>query len=250
MLRPRYCIANWKMNLTVAEGKEYFSKWINKPLKNSGIKTIFCPSFTALFTIAKILKDSDSGLGAQNVYYEQEGAYTGEVSCTMLKDVGCRWVIIGHSERRTIFNETDKLIQKKLQNTLSKNLYPILCIGETKAERDSECTQAVLSRQLSILSSNFDHDLSRLVIAYEPIWAIGTGITASSDQAQEVHSFIRNIIGEKYGVEVAEDTSILYGGSCNPSNAVELFSQQDIDGGLIGGASLNANDFVVIANSF
>ena len=175
MYRKKYCVANWKMNFTISDVNLFMSKWKNKNLNNSHIETIFCPSFTELNTTAELLQNSSSKLGAQNVYYDSKGAFTGEVSCRMLKELGCEWVIIGHSERRSILGETDDMIQKKLDKIISEGMYPILCIGETKEDREYGNTQKILSRQLSIAFKNLiGNEISTFVIAYEPVWAIGT----------------------------------------------------------------------------
>ena len=247
MHRTRYCVANWKMNFTLSDAKSFLSKWQNKDLNNTHIKTIFCPSFTELFTIAEIIDNSGAELGAQNVYYESSGAFTGEVSCSMLKETGCQWVIIGHSERRSILGETDEMIRNKLDQIYSENLYPIVCIGETKAERDDGNTQAVLSRQLSIACENLDRNkTNNLLIAYEPVWAIGTGVTATTDMISEAHQDIRNILNNN-GFN-GNEISILYGGSVSDENASELSAINDVDGFLIGGASLNVDKFYAIYN--
>ena len=190
-------------------------------------------------------------IGAQNCHQNESGAFTGEISAKMVKSVGCEYVIIGHSERRQYFAETDELLAEKTRSALQNNLTPLFCIGETLEERNNETYFQVLERQLNhgIFTLSSD-DFSKVVLAYEPVWAIGTGLTASPAQAQEIHAFIRTKIEDKYGINIANNTSILYGGSCNPKNAAELFAQKDIDGGLIGGASLNSRDFVTIVKTF
>ena len=247
MYRKKYCVANWKMNLAQSDIKSFIVQWENKKINHSKVKTIFCPSFTDLNTTAVLLQNSSSELGAQNVCYESKGAFTGEVSCTMLKEIGCKWVIIGHSERRNIFDETDDMIQKKLELIISENLYPILCIGESKDDRANGKTQDVLLRQLSILCEKYDgNKLSRLVLAYEPVWAIGTGVTATVDMISDAHNNIRNILFNN-GLN-GDETSILYGGSVTDKNAFELSIINDVDGFLIGGASLDVNKFYTIYN--
>ena len=235
------------MNFTLSEAKTFLNIWQNKDLNNSDIQTIICPSYTALFTIAEIINNSGVELGAQNVYFEPSGAYTGEISCRMLKETGCQWVIIGHSERRSILGETDDMIRNKLGQIYSENLSPILCIGETKAERDDGMTQAVLSRQLLIAFENLDeNDTNNLLIAYEPVWAIGTGITATIDMISETHLNIRNILNNQ-GFN-GNEISILYGGIVSDENASDLSAINDVDGFLIGGASLDADKFYAIYN--
>ena len=216
-------------------------------MKNEGVKTIICPSFTELNTTAELLHNSDSELGAQNVYYESNGAYTGEISCRMLKDLGCNWVIIGHSERRAIFGETDEMVCHKLDKLTSENMYPIVCIGETKDERENGKTEEVLSRQLLVAFENQKgKNIEHTVIAYEPVWAIGTGITATIDMISEAHQCIRNIFNTN-GFN-GDDISILYGGSVTNENAAELSGITDVDGFLVGGASLDVDKFYAIYN--
>ena len=247
MYRKQYCVANWKMNFTISDVKLFMSEWKNKNLNNSHIETIFCPSFTELNTTAGLLQNSNTKLGAQNVYYESKGAFTGEVSCRMLKEIGCEWVIIGHSERRSMLGETDEMIQKKLDKIISEAMRPILCIGETKEERDAGKTQEVLSRQLSISCKNMiENKINTFVIAYEPVWAIGTGVTATIDMISETHQDIRNILNDN-GLN-GNESSILYGGSVSDQNASELSAINDVDGFLIGGASLDVNKFYSIYN--
>ena len=247
MYRKQYCVANWKMNFTISDVILFMSEWKNKNLNNSNIETIFCPSFTELNTTAELLQNSSSKLGAQNVYYDSKGAFTGEVSCRMLKELGCEWVIIGHSERRSILGETDNMIQKKLDKIITEGMYPILCIGETKEERDAGKTQEILSRQLSIACNNLiGNEIDTFVIAYEPVWAIGTGVTATIDMISEAHQDIRNILNDN-GLN-GNENSILYGGSVSDQNASELSEINDVDGFLIGGASLDVNKFYSIYN--
>ena len=243
--RKQYCVANWKMNFTISDIKLFMSEWKNKSLNNSQIETIFCPSFTELNTTAELLYNSSSKVGAQNVSYKSKGAFTGEVSCRMLKELGCEWVIVGHSERRSIFGETDDVIQKKLDKIISEGMYPILCIGESKEEREAGNTQEILSHQLSIACKNID-GTDTFIIAYEPIWAIGTGITATIDMIYETHQDIRNILNDNNFN--GENISILYGGSVTDGNASELSAINDVDGFLIGGASLDVDNFYSIYN--
>ncbi len=247
MHRRRFCVANWKMNFNSSDTKSFLENWEKKDLNNKEVKTIFCPSFTELNTTAELLQNSDSELGAQNVYYESNGAYTGEISCRMLKDLGCNWVIIGHSERRAIFGETDEMVCHKLDKLTSENMYPIVCIGETKDERENGKTEEVLSRQLLVAFENQKgKNIEHTVIAYEPVWAIGTGITATIDMISEAHQCIRNIFNTN-GFN-GNEISILYGGSVTNENAAELSNITDVDGFLVGTASLDVEKFYAIYN--
>ena len=247
MHRRRFCVANWKMNFNSSDTKSFLENWEKKDLNNKEVKTIFCPSFTELNTTAELLQNSDSELGAQNVYYLSNGAYTGEISCRMLKDLGCNWVIIGHSERRAIFGETDEMVCHKLDKLTSENMYPIVCIGETKDERKNGKTEEVLSRQLLVAFENQKgKNIEHTVIAYEPVWAIGTGITATIDMISEAHQCIRNIFNTN-GFN-GNEISILYGGSVTNENAAELSNIRDVDGFLVGGASLDVEKFYAIYN--
>ena len=235
------------MNFNSSDTKSFLENWGKKDLNNKEVKTIFCPSFTELNTTAELLQNSDSELGAQNVYYLSNGAYTGEISCRMLKDLGCNWVIIGHSERRAIFGETDEMVCHKLNKLTSENMYPIVCIGETKDERENGKTEEVLSRQLLVAFENQKgKNIEHSVIAYEPVWAIGTGITATIDMISEAHQCIRNIFNTN-GFN-GNEISILYGGSVTNENAAELSNITDVDGFLVGTASLDVEKFYAIYN--
>ena len=247
MLRTRYCIANWKMNFTLFDAERFLAEWKNKTLNNPHIKTIFCPSFTELFAIADILKTSSSQLGAQNVFYESSGAFTGEISCSMLKEAGCQWVIIGHSERRLVLGETDEMIHNKLHQLITDDLIPILCIGETIDERNARQTKAVLKRQLTIACEEMDSSsLNKMIIAYEPVWAIGTGVTATTEIVAETHGDIRNILNT---IGLNDDAMpILYGGSVSANNCSSLSAIEHVDGFLIGTASMNVETFYSIYN--
>ena len=251
-MRKKVVAGNWKMNLDYAEGISIFSEIVNmvKDEKNGAQQAIICAPYIHLNSLAKLGGDTVK-IGAQNCHQNESGAYTGEISAKMIKSVGCEYVIIGHSERRQYFAETDALLAEKTTVALKNNLVPIFCIGETLDERNNGSYFDVIKSQLEngVFGLNTE-DFSKIILAYEPVWAIGTGLTASSDQAQEVHAFIRKEIAVKYGESTAEATSILYGGSCNPKNAAELFAQKDIDGGLIGGASLKSRDFVDIIKAF
>ena len=207
------------------------------------VDIMIAPTFTALYPVSKLLSDN-IGLGAQNVFYEDEGAFTGEISIKMLVSAGCRYVIIGHSERRQYFGETDESVNKKIKAAISENLIPVFCIGESEQERDLEETFSVLDKQVAKGLENFsENDLLNLVIAYEPIWAIGTGKTATPDQVQEVHGFLRSSIEKKFGNNLAKIVRILYGGSVKPDNISGLMELPDVDGALVGGASLDPETF-------
>lgn len=251
-MKKKIVAGNWKMNLEYEEGISLFSEIVNmvKDERKGDQVAVICAPFIHLNSLAK-LGGSIVHIGAQNCHQKESGAYTGEISAKMIKSVGCEYVIIGHSERRQYFAETDALLAEKTSIALKNGLTPIFCIGETLDERNNGTYFDVLKTQLE--QGLFDlssEDFKKIVIAYEPVWAIGTGLTATSEQAQEVHAFIRKEAAAKYSEEIAENTTILYGGSCNPKNAAELFSQKDIDGGLIGGASLKSRDFVDIIKAF
>jgi triosephosphate isomerase len=239
---------NWKMNNDLNESEKLIVELKNL-LQNEkpNCDIIVCPPFTSLSEASKLLKGSSIKLGAQNMHFEESGAFTGEVSATMLKSVGCEYVIIGHSERRYIFGETDEVINKKIKKALAGGLKAILCVGELLEERESGTTNDVVKRQiLKGLAGISAEDMKNIIVAYEPVWAIGTGKTASPAQAQEVHEFIRDLIEIDYSLEIANDLVIQYGGSVKPDNAKELISQKDIDGALVGGACLKADSFLGI----
>lgn len=249
-MRKKIVAGNWKMNKTLQEGitlaqeVEKLSAGAEKD-----VEIIIAPPFIHLTEIKKIL--SRVKLGAQNCASEASGAYTGEVSATMLVSAGVQFVILGHSERRTYYGETDAVIHKKVKLALANKLCPVFCCGEILSEREKGIHFDVVKRQVQEgLFQLSPEEFRQIIIAYEPVWAIGTGVNATSDQAQEMHHYIRSLISEKYGAAIADDTSILYGGSCKPSNAGELFANPDVDGGLIGGASLQAGDFIGIVNAF
>ncbi|MFC5282889.1 triose-phosphate isomerase [Pedobacter alpinus] len=253
-MRKKIVAGNWKMNKDYTDGLSLFSEVINmvKDEVRGDQQVIVCAPYIHLHSLTALGKGYEQvSVGAQNAHQETAGAYTGEISTSMLASIGVEYVILGHSERRQYFGEDNALLAKKTDAALKSNLKPIFCIGETLTEREGGTYFDVVKSQLAEGTFHLDAaDFAKLVIAYEPVWAIGTGVTASSDQAQEIHAFIRKEIAAKYGDVVAQETSILYGGSCNPKNADELFSQPDIDGGLIGGASLKSRDFVDIAKAF
>ena len=250
-MRKIVVAGNWKMNKNLAESIELISL-IKSTVseKSSNVDVIVCPPFTSLESASALVKDTEIGLGAQNMYFEENGAYTGEVSADMLKSVGCKYVILGHSERRTIFGETNEIINKKIKKAISAGLYPIFCIGETLEERESGKLKDVVSAQVKEgLEGVSTEDMEKVIIAYEPVWAIGTGKTATPEQAQEMHKFIRDLVADLYSQEVADNLVIQYGGSMKPDNAAELLGQPDIDGGLIGGAALKAESFAAIVKA-
>ena len=251
-MRKKIVAGNWKMNTTVSEGVALAKAVAEKAegLKN-GVGLIVAPPFTHLVSVAEALKGSKVGLSAQNCADHEKGAYTGEVAVNMLVDAGCAWTILGHSERRQYYGETDEKLVVKVRLALDAGLGVILCVGENLDEREAGRHFDVVKAQVENVLFNFSaEDMKKIVIAYEPVWAIGTGKTATAAQAEEIHAFIRETLAAKFGKELAEETTILYGGSCKPSNAKELFAEKDIDGGLIGGASLKADDFIAIAEAF
>jgi triosephosphate isomerase len=249
-MRKKIVAGNWKMNTLLKDGME-LAKAVEKleKEKQSDALLIVAPPFTHLSRIKELIEGVK--LAAQNCASEESGAYTGEVSPDMLLSVGAEYVIIGHSERRSYYHEDNALLNKKTRLALSKGLKPIFCCGEVLEEREEGKLFDVIREQLSVgLAGLTKEEMARTVIAYEPVWAIGTGVVATPDQAQEMHHYIRGLLAELFDAQVAENTSILYGGSCKPSNAAELFANPDVDGGLIGGASLKAEDFLAIANAF
>ncbi len=257
-MRKKIVAGNWKMNTNVDEGKK-LSQEICEMIKKKPLKTIYgspgvilFPPFVHIIEIAKIIKDVEGVfVGAQNCYSELSGAYTGEISAPMIKSAGATHVLIGHSERRKLFNESNKMLAAKTSFAIENGLNVVFCCGESLEERENEIHFEVIRRQLKEGLFWLDiESFSNVIIAYEPVWAIGTGKTATPDQAQQMHAFIRELIAEKYGKELADSFSILYGGSCNAKNAQQLFEQEDVDGGLIGGASLKAGDFFKIIQSF
>jgi triosephosphate isomerase len=251
-MRKNIVAGNWKMNLNRAEGIALVEDVLAKFPSDNNTHVVFAPSFVYLHKVAKMCANTSKVVAAaQDCSANEKGAFTGEVSASMLASCGARYVVLGHSERRANFAESNENLKTKVGQAFRNDLKVIFCCGESLSQRESgvhfDWIKTQISESLFHLSSE---EFKNIVVAYEPIWAIGTGVTASTDQAQEVHAFIRNILVEQYGNEVALSTSILYGGSCKPSNAKELFSSQDIDGGLIGGASLSSDDFVKITQSF
>lgn len=253
-MRKKIVAGNWKMNKSLNDGLLLVDNIINELQKVSSpeVLKIIASPFIHLHAISeKIKSNKDLALGAQNCSQYSSGAYTGEISVEMISSTGAQYIIIGHSERRMYFNETNEMLIQKVNMCLGNNLIPIFCVGESLEDRNANIHLEVVKQQLKESLFHLPpSDFSKLVIAYEPVWAIGTGVTANSHQAQGMHHHIRNEINKKYGKNISENISILYGGSCNVQNAKELFSCMDVDGGLIGGASLKAADFVAIANSF
>lgn len=248
MERTPLIAGNWKMYKTGAEAVETAKALLNLLADIRDTEIMIAPPFTALAAVSEVVKNSNVGLGAQNLFFEKEGAYTGEISASMLISAGCRYVIIGHSERRQYFGETDDSVNKKIRAAIQAGLIPVFCVGESDTERESEKTFYVLDKQIGNGLKDFSSDdLTSLVIAYEPVWAIGTGKTATSTQAQEVHAFLRGLIEKKFGNALAKSVRILYGGSVKPDNIAELMAMPDVDGALVGGASLKAESFARIA---
>ena len=250
-MRRKVIAGNWKMHKDLSESQSLITKLTNA-LSKEEIKCdiLICPPFTSLSEAAGLIKNTKVKLGAQNMHFEDKGAFTGETSAAMLKSVGCEYVILGHSERRAIFGESDEMINKKIKKALNSGLNPIFCIGETLQERESGIMNDVIKRQVTEgLQQVSKGEMEKVIIAYEPVWAIGTGVTATPDQAQEVHVYVRKLISDIFGDDTAEKLTIQYGGSVKPNNASELLSQNDIDGALVGGACLEADSFISIIKS-
>ena len=248
-MRKRIVAGNWKMNKTPEQTKELIN--VLKPLvgDEENTEVVFCPPFICLTTAVEAVKGTNIKIGAQNMYFEENGAFTGEIAPDMIKEAGCDYVILGHSERRAYFGETDEIINKKVLKAFEHDLMPIICVGETLEQREQGITEDLVRLQTKIALKDVPAaDAEKAVIAYEPVWAIGTGRTATNEQAQEVCGAIRKVLVEIYGAETAEKIRIQYGGSVNAGNATELFAMPDIDGGLVGGASLKA-DFATIVKA-
>ncbi len=248
-MRKRIVAGNWKMNKTPEQTKELIN--VLKPLvgDEENTEVVFCPPFICLTTAVEAVKGTNIKIGAQNMYFEESGAFTGEIAPDMIKEAGCDYVILGHSERRAYFGETDEIINKKVLKAFEHDLMPIICVGETLEQREQGITEDLVRLQTKIALKDVPAaDAEKAVIAYEPVWAIGTGRTATNEQAQEVCGAIRKVLVEIYGAETAEKIRIQYGGSVNAGNATELFAMPDIDGGLVGGASLKA-DFATIVKA-
>jgi triosephosphate isomerase (TIM) len=248
-MRKILIAGNWKMNGSVSMVNELITGVVAGANNLSNVETAVCPPYLYIPMVSEATKDSNVAVGSQNISTESSGAFTGEISTDMVKDFSCKYSIIGHSERRTLYNESDDLVAEKFKVVKASGLIPIFCIGETLEEREADKTESVVARQLDAVSNlNGNDAFSGCVIAYEPVWAIGTGKTASPEQAQSVHAFIRQHISQ-LNAENADKVQILYGGSMNPGNAKDLLSQKDIDGGLIGGASLKSDDFMAICQA-
>lgn len=242
-------VANWKMNLTVNEGTALV-KELKKSIKENGKEIVICPPYTALGAVGEELKGTGIALGSQNMHFEDNGAFTGEVSPLMLKELDVKYVILGHSERRQYFNETNEIVNKKLRAALKHKIMPIFCVGETLEQRESGETEDILAKQLKEgLQGISKEDMVKITIAYEPIWAIGTGRNASSEQAEESHKFIRSVIKGLYDDDAARKLRILYGGSVNEENIKDIMKETDVDGALVGGASLKAKSFIEICKA-
>ena len=251
-MRKNIVVGNWKMNLNREEGIKLVEEVISLVSSDNNVEVVFSPSFLYLHKVNKMCaNDNLLQTASQNISHNESGAYTGEVSAQMVNSLNVKYTILGHSERREYFNETNIELKQKVDISLKNNLEIIFCCGESLNQRESGVHFDWIKQQLTESVFHLtEKEFEKVVIAYEPIWAIGTGVTASSDQAEEIHQFVRNVITEKYNENIAENTPILYGGSCNPTNAKELFSKKNIDGGLIGGASLNAENFTRIIKSF
>src|SRR5690554_1670524 len=253
-MRKNIVAGNWKMNLNLQEGLSLFSEIAHmaKDELRGQQELIICTPFTHLYPLVQLAgKQSPVKIGAQNIHHESNGAYTGEVSAAQVSSTGASHVIIGHSERRAYFHEDEFMLSKKMSLALAQGLQPIFCVGETLEQREFGDYLKVISKQLKeILEHLAPNDFEKVILAYEPVWAIGTGLTASPEQAQEVHRHIREQVGSIFDYHAADQCTILYGGSCNKDNAKDLFAQKDIDGGLIGGASLKSRDFIEIAKVF
>lgn len=246
-MRKPLIAGNWKMNKDVKESIELARNLKSLQLDNN-VDVLICPPFTSIYAIIEELKNSPIKVGAQNMHYENSGAFTGEISPSMLKSMVVEYVIIGHSERRQHFGETDQIINKKIKAALKNGLKPILCVGESLDQREMGIQEETVKNQLLIDLDSINQDILNIVVAYEPIWAIGTGMTATNEQANEMSSFIRKVLGEIFTKEHADNIIIQYGGSVKASNISDIMSQSDIDGALVGGASLNADEFIRIVN--
>lgn len=249
-MRTPFVAGNWKLNKTPDEAEILARCVVDAVSDVRGVDVAICPPFTALERVSSVVCCTGVGLGAQNMYWEAEGAFTGEVSAPMLLTCGCEYVILGHSERRQFFGETDDTVNRRLKAALSADLKPIACIGESFDERQADVTEQVVETQIrGALNGISAGDVRGITLAYEPVWAIGTGLTATPEQAEAVHAFLREVLAQLYDDDVAQDVRIQYGGSVKPDNAAELFAQDNIDGGLIGGASLVADDFAAIVKA-
>ncbi len=246
-MRKPFVAGNWKMNKTISQGVELAKNLAEKRPSNVDADIAVIPPFLAIPSVARALEGTPIRVGAQDVYWEESGAFTGEISCGMLRDAGCSFALVGHSERRHVLGETDEIVRKKLDALLAADMDVILCVGETLEEREADQTNSRLDTQVkSGLQGVSETLLSRVTVAYEPVWAIGTGRTATEEQAQQAHAFIRGLLTEMFGQQKAQAIRIQYGGSVKPSNAKGLLSQPDVDGALVGGAALDADSFTGI----
>jgi len=242
--RKPFIAGNWKMYKTCEEAIHSAKTLVEKVKGVTHADIMIAPPYTALYAVSSVVKESNVGLGGQNLYFEKQGAFTGEISGEMLLSAGCQYVIIGHSERRQFFGDTDLTVNQKINRAIESGLIPVFCIGETESERDANETFSVLDKQVKKgLEGIFLNSSDQLIIAYEPVWAIGTGKTATIDQAQEAHHYIRSLIKTVYNEQMADQVRILYGGSVKPNNIKELMTMSDVDGALVGGASLDAESF-------
>ena len=249
-MRKIIIAGNWKMNKNIGESIDLANSIKRSLFDVEGLGVVICPPFTSLSDVREVIMDTNIRLGAQDCYWEKEGAFTGEISAPMLKDVGCEYVIIGHSERRQFFHETNETVNKKLKAVLKESIHAIVCVGEKLEERKSGKTfDVVKDHVVNSLNGISKDDMLKTVIAYEPVWAIGTGVNATKEQAQEVHKYIRGLLKDIFGEDVAKEVTIQYGGSVKPENIKELISQEDVDGALVGGASLKGDSFVKIVKN-
>ncbi len=249
-MRQPIIAGNWKMNKTITEAIDLANNLKRGLYDVEGVEIVICPPFTSLSDVKEVIMETNIKLGAQDVYCEKEGAFTGEVSAPMLRELGCEYVIIGHSERRQFFGETNQTVNKKVKAALSEKLKPIVCVGEKLEERKSQKTNEIVKDHIeNSLAGLSKEDMKRVTIAYEPVWAIGTGVNATKEQAEEVHKYIRGLIGKMFGEETAGDVRIQYGGSVKADNIKELIAEEDVDGALVGGASLKADSFIQIVKN-
>lgn len=247
-MRKPIIAGNWKMNMSIKEGKEFIAA-IKDQISGSDVEAVLCAPFTLLKDLKEAIAGTNIKIGAQNMHYEESGAFTGEISPSMLKEINIDYVVIGHSERRQYFNETDETVNKKVLKALESDILPIMCCGETLEQREAKETKNVVKTQVEKGLINVDVNvLEKVVIAYEPIWAIGTGKTATSEQANEVIAYIREVVAAMFNDEISEKVRIQYGGSVKPANVVEIMNESDIDGALVGGASLKADSYVDLVN--
>lgn len=246
-MRKKFIAANWKMHFGIEDSLKYFASFKRQAIAYQNVDVVICPPATSLYSSSVALSESDIQLGAQNCHHEKSGAFTGEISADFLEELGCKYVIVGHSERRQHFKETNETLALKLNRVFDAGLTPIFCVGETWDERKKNQTEAVIEKQLKegVQSLTYEQ-ISRVVIAYEPVWAIGTGNTATPEQAQDVHAFIRRLVGQIIGHNASLEARVIYGGSVKADNARDLLNKPDIDGALVGSASLNPDDFIEI----